>query len=304
MKRMVLALAAFAGPTAAEPPPGTLDGVWTNAFLTSMERRKEFNALTVPEAEARAFEEKPPKIQEEDPVGQEDSEFPERGPGLARIRGQARTSWIYSTADGKTPWTPAAAAANKARRDGAKVNYANVEQRPLPERCLGAAFAGPPLVNGPDLSVHTIVETPDHVVIASEYINNTRIIRIGGKHGPAALKAWMGDSVGRWEGRTLVVETINFHPDQFLGPGDVSASARHKVTERFTRISPSELHYEFKVENPDLYTQSWRGEMVFRPAPSFHEYACHEGNYALTNILAGGRTSDAAPPPAEQKRAD
>lgn len=280
-------------PRASDGRP-SLEGIWTNAFITGNERPKEWQTVFTTEEAAAKFEKTFKFKDEKDTVGQDESEFPERGTRMARIRGTPRTTWIYDPASGKIPYTAAAAAENKARAERFEKTFDHPENRPLPERCLGVGHAGPPFRNGPDLNVHQIVQTPAHVAIASEYMAHTRIIRMGGEHGPAALGQWGGDSVGRWEDDTLVVETINFHPLQQRSPGDRPTSPKHKVTEWFTRISPTELHYAFKVENPELYAQSWKGEMVFEPAKAIHSYACHEGNYALEHILSAGRQADAA----------
>jgi hypothetical protein len=174
-----------------------------------------------------------------------------------------------------------------------EARFDNPEERTPGDRCLLQAHAGPPLRNAADLNLFLIVQTTDSVVIVSEGAQTPRIVRIGGDHDPAAIRRLMGDSVGHWEGRTLVVETINFHPAQYRAGAKPGGETR--VVERFTRTGPQELHYAFTVENPTLYTQRWRGEMVFRPAEGrFFEYACHEGNYAMENILRGGRVADAA----------
>ena len=278
-----------------------LQGVWTNAWLTRMERAEEFTTLTVPEAEAAKFDtENGGKFKVlKDPVGQEDSEWPEVGDQLARIRGTARTSWVYDPADGKIPYTPAAQVANKARMEANETVFDNPEQRPLGERCLGITQVGPPLSNGPDLNNFQIVQTRDHVAIVGESNQSPRVIHLSGAHGPNAVRRWMGDSVGHWEGRTLVVETVNFHPAQARAPqGDSKADTR--VIERFTRVSPTEIHYAFSVENPVAYSQRWRGEMILRPSRGpMYEYACHEGNYGFSNVLRGGRVAEPAPPSAE-----
>jgi len=274
-----------------------LEGVWTNAWLTKLERPKDFTTLVIPEAEAAAYDKthaghvKDPK---DDPIGQETSEFPEPGTQLARIRGFPRTSWIVEPSDGKAPNTPAVAAANKAAMDAVETAYDNPEDRTQNDRCLGSGFAGPPLSNGADANMLQIVQTRDQVAILSELNHNLRIIRLTGSAHPAdAVRQWFGDSVGHWEGKTLVVETSNFHPWQVRAPGK-PASDTH-ITERFTRTGAAEITYEFRVENPDKYTMPWRGEMVLRASdkPLF-EYACHEGNYGLEFILAGARQKEEA----------
>jgi hypothetical protein len=169
--------------------------------------------------------------------------------------------------------------------------FDNPEERPPGERCLATAQAGPPLRNGPDLNVYNIVQTREAVALVSEQNQNLRVIRLAGGHGPAAIRPWMGDSLGHWEGDTLVVETVNFHRAQYRVPGGGPSQTR--IVERFTRTGPAEIHYAFTVENPALYTQRWRGEMVLRPSagPQF-EFACHEGNYGFANILAGARQQE------------
>jgi hypothetical protein len=290
MARLIMAGLLVAGPAAAETARSDLTGVWTNAWLTRMERGKDFKALVVPDAEAVKWEKdnQRPKVPD-DPVGQADSEFPEGGAQLARIRGAARTSWIYDPADGKIPYTEAAKAANKARSDSRKGAIDGPEQLSLRDRCINTVQVGPPLQNVEDLNVYQIVQTKDHVAIQSEANSLVRIIRVGGQRTANAPPRWFGDSVGHWEGKTLVVETVGFHPAQISGPGG-SAAGQHRVVERFTRTGPNEIHYAFTVENPAIYTRSWRGEMVLRPASRIFEDGCHEGNYAMTNILGGSRT--------------
>jgi hypothetical protein len=145
--------------------------------------------------------------------------------------------------------------------------------------------AGPVMNNGMYNNTYQIVQTPDSVMILTEMIHDVRVIPIGGKHGPTNIPKWGGDSVGWYEGNTLVVETINSHP---LQRSYISPTGR--VVERYTRWSDNELYYEFRVEDPALYTQPWGGEMSLRASDKpVYEYACHEGNYALPAILAGAR---------------
>jgi hypothetical protein len=146
---------------------------------------------------------------------------------------------------------------------------------------------------------YQIVQSPGYVTIIVEMNHDARIIRLGGTHLPSNIRPWMGDSIGHWEGDTLVVETTNLNPGQAF-----TADIRHriylapdsKVTERFTRVSPTDILYEFKVEEPTAYTQTWRGEIPMRATKGpMYEYACHEGNYALTDILAGARAQEHKP---------
>ena len=121
--------------------------------------------------------------------------------------------------------------------------------------------------------------------------NYARVVRIGGQHPSATIRTLHGDSVGRWDGATLVIETTHFHP--LHASGAVPLTERGKVIERLTRVSPSEILYEFTVEDPGLYARPWRGEMTFNATRErVFEYACHEGNYALPGILAGAREQE------------
>jgi hypothetical protein len=175
----------------------------------------------------------------------------------------------------------------------------NPETRSLGERCIVGygSTGGPPMLNVLYNNNYQIVQSPGYVVIMVEMNHDARVIRLGGAHLPATLRPWMGDSVGHWEGDTLVVETTNLNPgEQF------TADVRHrlylasdsKVTERFTRIAGDQILYEFKVEEPKAYTQSWRGEIPMHATKGpIYEYACHEGNYALPDILAGARQQEA-----------
>jgi hypothetical protein len=138
---------------------------------------------------------------------------------------------------------------------------------------------------------YQIIQTPTEVMIQVEMVHDVRVIRLNDVHRPANMRQWMGDSVGHWEGDTLVVETTNFRPDQtFRG-----ATAAQKVTERFTRISEKQILYQFQVDDPAALTEPVRGEEAFNVTNDrVYEYACHEGNYALPGILAGARKEEKA----------
>jgi hypothetical protein len=292
------ALAAdYRAPRTAHGVPD-LEGLWSTSSLTELERPKELKTLVVSEAEAAAFEKerrgRPPPF-EDDKIGAATSEWWETDVGLARIRGQVRSSWIVSPADGQLPFTEAATAANKARGERRKVDMDNPESRSLGERCLDATSAGPPIVNSPYLSFVQIVQTADHVVLLGEYDHTYRIVRLKDeRRPPPEVRRWNGDSVGHWEGQTLVIETTHFTAQEVDAPNK-DPKADQRVVERITRTSPTQLHYEYIVDQPESFIQSWRAEMVMNAskAPVF-EFACHEGNYGLENILAGGRQQDAA----------
>ena len=136
---------------------------------------------------------------------------------------------------------------------------------------------------------YTIVQTADHVMIMTEMIHDTRIIRIGeGPRLPPNVRPWMGDSWGHWEGDALVVETTNRHPRQSLQ--GILPSDHMRVTERFTRVDEDTILYEFTVEDPTIYTRAWGGEIPIKKFDDMlYEYACHEGNYSMTSVLSGAR---------------
>jgi hypothetical protein len=152
------------------------------------------------------------------------------------------------------------------------------------------------MVNSNYSNSYQIVQAADYVAIHTEAIHDVRIVRLGERtHLPANDRPWMGDSVGWWEGRTLVVETTNLNPgDTLRASSRLYLSPNAKVTERFTRTSPTQLRYDFVVDDPDMFTRPWRGEAVFEATKAIPlPYDCHEGNYSLSNVLAGGRHADA-----------
>ncbi len=167
--------------------------------------------------------------------------------------------------------------------------YDDPERRPLGERCLlgFGSTSGPPILpNYFYNNLHQIVQTPDSVLILTEMVHDARIVRMNAQHLPKTMRFWMGDSVGRWDGDTLVVDTTNFtDKTRFRG----SSEDMH-VIERFTRADDKSLIYRFTIDDPTTWTKTWTGEYSW-PATDNHiyEYACHEGNYALMNIMKGAR---------------
>jgi hypothetical protein len=136
---------------------------------------------------------------------------------------------------------------------------------------------------------YQIVQTRDHVLIYTEAVHDARIIRLGGTHLPSAVQLWLGDSIGRWEGATLVVDTTNFtEKSHFRGSG-----TRLHVVERFTRTGPTTIRYQFTAEDPDTWAQPWSAEIPFSTTSErIFEYACHEGNYSMMNVLRGARAEE------------
>jgi len=165
------------------------------------------------------------------------------------------------------------------------------EQRGLGERCiLGfGSTSGPPMLPTMYNSYYQIVQGPGFVVILVEMVHDARIIRLDGKPLPKSIKPWMGDSIGHWEGDTLVVKTTNFRPEQSFRESTQNAV----ITERFTRVADDQIVYRFTVDDPAAFTARFTGELPFsRVNANIYEYACHEGNYALPGILAGARAAE------------
>ncbi len=229
----------------------------------------------------------------------------DRGTDVIEIDGKFRTSLITEPADGRRPaMTPIAQAAMMKRFASFRENkgdawwmpgpgpYDNHEQRPLGERCiLGfGTTSGPPMFPVLYNNLKRIVQTKDHVMILIEMVHDARIIRLNSKHVPATVRSYMGDSIGHWEGETLVVDTTNFN-DQ---PGLYGASADLHVIERFSRSDNGDLLYSFRVEDANTWSKPWGGEYPWpKSTDKVYEYACHEGNYALGNIMRGARRLEA-----------
>jgi hypothetical protein len=290
------------------------EGTWTNASLTSLERPANFKSLTIPEPQAQAAEAArarmmaagnrpidpkegaPPKA--DDPGGY-GVVWIDPGAKYGRIGGEVRTSWLVEPADGKLPYSAAGKALFDKTLFSARNNFDGPEGRPLGERCiLGfGSSAGPPMLNVLYNNNYQIQQARDYVVIVVEMNHDARMIRLTDKQHPKeAIRTWMGDSIGWWEGDTLVVETTNFNPQESLRPyfgASLFLSPDAKVTERFTRTSKTQILYEFKVDDPKVFTQPWRAQMALNETKGpMYEYACHEGNYALPGILAGARRTE------------
>jgi hypothetical protein len=235
----------------------------------------------------------------------------DRGTRVFQLDGRLRSSIIVDPPDGRLPpLTPEAARRAAERRALYKENagdnkgeawwleidgpgpYDDPEQRSLGERCLlgFGSTSGPPSLPVTYNNLKRIVQTPDHVVILVEMVHDVRIIRLNREHGPNAIRRWMGDSVGHWEGDTLVVDTTHF----VRTPGLASASENLHVIERFTRVAEDTLLYRFTVEDPTVWTRPWSGEYPWVATGSrLYEYACHEGNYSFGGILRGARVLEA-----------
>jgi len=231
------------------------------------------------------------------------------GSSFTVVDGQKRTSLIVDPADGRVPPLKptarqrVAALIERPTSDAQERNdpgletapgaYDDPERRPLGERCLlgFGSTSGPPVL--PDYfynNLHQIVQTRDSVMILTEMVHDARIVRMNAQHLPKTIRRWMGDSVGHWEGDTLVVDTTNFtDKTRFRG----STENLH-VMERFSRVDAKTLLYRFTIEDSETWDRPWTGEYTW-PATDAHiyEYACHEANYALGGILSGARMREA-----------
>ena len=241
------------------------------------------------------------------------------GSGAFQIDGKWRTSILTSPSDGRLP--PMTQEGQKRtdarlamwRRDlqagqpGAwwlelgLGPYDNPELRPFGERCvLGfGSTAGPPAKPVLYNNLKRVIQTEDHLLILNEMNHDARIIPIGSEHGSSEIRHWLGDSVAHWEGDTLVVDTVHFrYGESSLSAPDftinfVTSSDLH-VVERFTRVDEDTLLYHFTVDDPSTWTSLWSGEYPWPASDAkLHEYACHEGNYALGNIMRGARLAEA-----------
>ncbi len=279
-----------------------LQGIWTNSTMTQLERPQQWaGKQTLTEAEATAYEKSTIVQRDRDrrdggadvDVGRAYNElFFDQGSQLARLNGTIRTSMIIDPPDGRMPpLTPEAQKRQESLRAEARLHPADgPENRSLAERCLYWATTGPPMLPGPYNNTYQIYQTPGYVTIQSEMIHETRIIPTDGRaHVPANVRKWTGDPVGHWEGDTLVVDSTNFTGKTRFRGSDENLH----VIERFTRVGPNTIDYKFTIDDPSAFTRAWTAELPFAATPGpIYEYACHEGNYALLDILTGARAQE------------
>ncbi len=269
-----------------------LQGTWDFAQLTPFERPGDFagkQSLTDEEAEEFA--------QQRIETGNKDKRDGGAAADVERAyndfwwdfgkRVAKQTSLVVDPPDGRVPTTTAEAQKRAADRRG---HYDNPEERPLAERCVVGFNSGPPMVPSAYNNNMQLVQTRDHVVILNEMIHSARIVALNGRaHAPGAIRSLTGDSVGRWEGDTLVVDTTNFSQNA----GFRGATANMHLVERFTRIEQDTLRYEFTVDDPGTWTRTWSASIpMTRTDELIYEYACHESNYGLEGVLKGARYED------------
>lgn len=311
-----LAGAAHAQVDTDYTPPRTpdgkpdLQGVWSTATATSLERPEGYPLVITPEqaseieggtlfnrrlATQASFvdpeEGAPEKGRALPPVGNYDVAYTDPGAYVTHINGELRSSWIVYPEDGQIPELTTAGRAlqeQSPRRLG--TGYDHPEERGLGERCV-LMNGGPPLRSGLYNNNVQIVQTPDHLMMLNEMIHEARIIRFDDDHRTDNVKPWMGDPIASWDGDTLVVRTEGIHPNQRFGRLLLSGDA--KITERFTRISDKQILYQYEIDDPTVYSDVWRAESAMNLLDHhIYEFACHEGNYGLENILQGGRFND------------
>jgi hypothetical protein len=305
---MMSPLAAQTKPVPARTPDGkpNLAGIYSFSTITPLQRPERLaGKATLSEDEATAFEaSENTRLNRDlfDPEkGQPSAGYAPRAQGGvlsynefwyergSKLTNDKRTSLIVDPPSGTIPLTDAArrrvAAMRQLSDSGLGDSYAD---RPLADRCLQGFNSGPPMTPGAYNNNVQIVQSPGYVVIVNEMVHNARIIPTDGRPH-TKLRQWSGDSRGHWEGDTLVVDTVNFRRETSLQ----GSTADTHVIERFTRVDSDTLKYEFTVSDAGSYTQPWSAMVPLTriPGPIF-EYACHEGNYALPNILAGARAQE------------
>jgi hypothetical protein len=284
--------------------PG-FDGMWNSATATPLERPRQLKDkpfFTPAEAEewerqvAQSNEERPPQPGAKN-TGTYNTFFREFGTRTVRTR---RTSIVTDPPDGRIPPLTPAAAEIKRQRADAQRNPAGADDTGLQDQCLAFATAGPPMLPYSYNSNYQIFQTRDAVVVHVEMIHDARIIHMDGRpHLDPAIRRWMGDSIGRWNGNTLVVDTTNFNDGGgFYGDagGNFGWDRNLHLVERFSLMDADTLLYQFEIEDPTAFTAPWKGELTMtRTTERIYEYACHEANYSLVNMLRGYRAAERQP---------
>lgn len=285
-----------AAPVHAQPssiprtPEGRPDfqGVWMSGFITQLERPEGFDSLVIPPSEASTAIEKLLEYVSEGEVYDPEFDYDALPIALLEMNGEFRSSQIIEPADGKLPLTSLASAV----LDGFKRGYDDPEARPGAERCVDGLVHAP--IGSSFLLIPVqIVQTPGALVVTTEDADASRIVVLSGSPWPDPIRTRSGQSRGRWEGETLVIETDRYIIDSpsgvaFRGGAVITADSR--VVERLSLISADSLLYQFTIEDPSLYSRPWRAEYVMkRTSHQLLEYACHEANHALFHILTAAR---------------
>ncbi len=299
-----------------------LEGIWTNASLTKLNRPSDVTSLVVSAEEAQVIAANTPIAGLEGGLDEEDAEvsipdasgddfgvraynnfWVEPGSNLALVKGEFRTSYVVNPENGRVPVLENPQFDFERRNFGSRYatgigDARGPEAIPNAERCL-LGFgnkAGPGMMGALYNNTYQFVQTDDYVMILVEMVHDARIIPIfdsseeaRANRRPKPLEQWFGDSVGWYEDDELVVETVNINPIQ-LSQSSVPITKEGHITERFSRYSDNEMFYSFTVEDSNIYRQPWTAELSFYGTDDgLYEYACHEGNYAMPGILAGAR---------------
>ena len=308
-----------------------LTGIWSNASLTPLSRARGVASLVVTKEEAQKIADgtaiagvaaddpefnrnarysdpnkgAPPKGGSDFGLKGYDSFWVTPGTMLANVKGEYRTSNIIDPPSGQLPFKDPAEQARKGmigfqRYMTGNAPYEGPEETAISERCLigFGQTGGPGMLSVLYNNNYQFVQTPSHLMILVEMAHDVRAIPIFANaaearkgHRPAAIKPWLGDTVGWWEGDTFVMETINVNPLQAENQS-FPLSDKGVVTERQTRTGDKNILYDIAVNDPETYTQPWKAELSFYPTTQLYEYACHEGNYGMHGILAGAREKE------------
>jgi hypothetical protein len=293
----------IAGQRAVTADRPDFEGIWNSATATPLERPPELkNKPFFTPAEAARWEREVARRNAEPPsqpakkgggTGTYNAFFREFG---TRTVATLRTSIVIDPPDGRIPaLTPAAAEVKRHRLEELK-KFEHPEGLGLQDRCLSFLTSGPPMLPYSYNSNYQIIQTLEALVIHAEMIHETRVIHLDGRpHLPASIRLWSGDSLGRWEGNTLV-DTTNFNDSGgFYGDagGNFGWDRNLHLIERFSLFNADTLLYQFEIDNPTAFTRSWKGELTMtRSTGDIYEFACHEGNYSLTNMLRGYRAAE------------
>ncbi|HYB94205.1 MAG TPA: hypothetical protein VEC39_04480 [Vicinamibacterales bacterium] len=295
------------GQTARPAVRPNFEGMWNSATTTPLERPtdlKDKPFFTRAEADAwdRAFAQRnaeptPEQLAKSKGTGTYNTVYREFGTRTVKT---LRTSIITEPPDGRIPPLTPAADARKRDRLARLKRAENPEDLGLQDQCLAFLTAGPPMLPYSYNSNYQIVQTDTAILIHAEMIHDARIIHMDGRpHAPANLRSWLGDSIGKWEGDTLVVDTTNFNDGGgFYGDagGNFGWDRNLHLIERFRLLDPETLLYQFEIDNPTAFTQPWKGELTMsRTTDRIYEFACHEGNYSLENMMRGYRATERKP---------
>lgn len=306
MVALWIASAVVATPVSTAENHSAFDGVWNSGTATPLERPVQLGS--------KAFFTTEEAVEWERRVADSNAEpapgAPSRGTGTyntffrefgASVVKTRRTSIVIDPPNGRIPpLTPQAAAVRQQRIDAQRA-LDSAQDAGLQDRCLAFLTAGPPMLPYSYNSNYQIVQTADTVIVHVEMIHDARIIHMDGRpHPPQAIRRWLGDSIGRWDGNTLVVDTTNFaEAGGFYGDagGNFGWDRNLHLVERLSLLDADTLLYQFDVDDPTAFTRPWKGELTMtRSTAPIYEYACHEGNYSLGNMLRGYRVSERAKP--------